>query len=322
MRFLAAANHAMFDDDPREMRVDNPDNIEYDVLRVADMVRNLNSENREKVLALVCQLAMERGGYNHFNQPSAHTYQRATPFRFMDLSAELRLYIGEYTLLSETPLCWMWKSYQATSNRNIGSFKGLEKLTALTRVSRQLRTELAGIVWGLNEFCFDEQQFGQAFRGSVSGMSSVYRQPIPKAHGLFLCKLSSSSQGCLRYITINVDAQLSILHGGPFIINWITEMASKTPGARFRVELSAWTFRAYIPGPLSPMFSVPIIEFAIKKFINNGQILMDRLSALGLNVSNRNWQLFPSRRQDYREFERYLDDSNRQMVLDWHTKGI
>jgi hypothetical protein len=57
----------------------------------------------------------------------------------------------------------MWKSYEAISNRKIGSFKGLEELTALNRVSRQLRTELAGIVWGVNEFCFDEQEFDQAF---------------------------------------------------------------------------------------------------------------------------------------------------------------
>jgi hypothetical protein len=153
-------------------------------------------------------------------------------------------------------------------------------------------------------------------------MSSVYRQPIPEAHGVFLRKLSSSSQGSLRYITVKVDAQLSILHGGPFIIDWIAEMASKMPGARFRVELSTWSFCEYIPGPPFPMFSVPIIELGVKKFINNGQLLMNRLSAPGRNVSNRNWQLFPSRRQDYRGFERYLDDFSRQMVLDWYTKGI
>jgi len=54
MRFLTHADYALFDDDdPREMV--NRKAIEHDVFLVADMVRNLDSKNREKVLALAHQ---------------------------------------------------------------------------------------------------------------------------------------------------------------------------------------------------------------------------------------------------------------------------
>lgn len=54
MRFLTTADYALFDDDdPRE--VVNRTTIEHDVFLVADMMRNLNSKNREKVLALAYQ---------------------------------------------------------------------------------------------------------------------------------------------------------------------------------------------------------------------------------------------------------------------------
>jgi len=268
------------------------------------------------------RLAMERGSFKHIDHPYAKTGQRATPFRFMDLPTELRLRIGEYTLLSDTPLYWVWKSYGSAFYHKIGTFKGLEELTALTRACRQLRSELAGMVWGVNEFWFDDELFGQAYNYSNAGFFSAYRPAIPEAHGLFLRNLPSSSQQSLRYITISVDAELSILHAGPFIINWISNMASKTPGALFQVELGTWSFRADISGYMYPVYGVRAIDLGVQQFIRKGQLLMNRLAALGLNASNRNWKFFPSFRKDYRGFERYLDGSNRQMVLDWHTKGI
>lgn len=72
----------------------------------------------------------------------------------MDLPIELRIHIAEFVLTPDTPLVFRWVSCQ--NGTLIGTFAGMEELTALTRVSKQLHAELADIALACNTtFTFD-----------------------------------------------------------------------------------------------------------------------------------------------------------------------
>ncbi|KAH6643534.1 hypothetical protein C7974DRAFT_407272 [Boeremia exigua] len=128
-------------------------NADPDIQRIMDVCTKLKAEDRPKMLK-ICESFLidanrDRGGYyisSYVPDPQ--------PFRFMDLPIELRVEIARYALASDEPLSFQW-SYGAEKEL-IGSFRGLEELTALTRVSKQLHTELANITWTVNtHFRFD-----------------------------------------------------------------------------------------------------------------------------------------------------------------------
>lgn len=90
--------------------------------------------------------------------------------RLMDLAAELGLQIAEYALAQDEPFKWHWTTYQP--DKKVGSFKSIEKLTALCRVSRKFYAESSKIVWKANALAFEWIDLGDAFHAPAAGSAT------------------------------------------------------------------------------------------------------------------------------------------------------
>lgn len=79
----------------------------------------------------------------------------------MDLPPELRIEIAKYAMSGDEPLKWTYTTYNYY--RKVGTFKCLDQLTSLRRVSKQLYQETSGLAWKCNEYEFDGHNFGVAY---------------------------------------------------------------------------------------------------------------------------------------------------------------
>jgi hypothetical protein len=295
---------------------------------------NLDAEAREKFL----QMGQRRAS-NCFNQPmcavtnnlsfvndadfrdNVHMYHwrqsLKKPFRIMDLPTELRVMIAEYALTSEERLCWEWLNHESKpasgSGMCRGTFAGLEQLTYLCRVSRQLYKETSTIVWKNNNFAFEENNLG-IICDDKDNFGLTPRASLRHAHGFFLRVAGPAFTSRLRYITLGL--YLGRTRGGSLLkgLHAASKLANLTAGATVSIHNSCWTQK-------DPKTSInnDLHDFITYRAIGNehSAALLDLYPAR----KSRNWIVYPAL-AERGAFPDILGKSELAKALEWKTNGL
>jgi hypothetical protein len=233
----------------------------------------------------------------------------------MDLPIELRLQIAEYALSKETPLTWIWGFFDPTSKKKLGTFDGLQELTSLARVSRQLHSELSGYVWRLNEFSFHAKPY-------VGDSNGSRRRNVRLMHVYFVRNFPTTHLGDLRLITLNMNATKDSWTKSVFLQS-LPSLARGTPNARVRIWLDDWNiYDKRLIGAYSSDVPSGAIDLKIDKFMSQGREWEHLLSAPGLEATKRNWRIYPGQYNDFSMLKDHLERANLQVALEWRDKGV
>lgn len=209
----------------------------------------------------------------------------------MELPAELRLRIAEYTLSADDPLEWHWINFDFT-NRT-GTFLGLEELTALCRTSHQVRNELDLLVWKVNTFKFHENgMYFPRYRRhhkleSVANIQQAYTFFLKhtKSH---ILKLLQSVEFEIGYQYNHEDADSTNNHN----LHRINNLVKVLPQAKFKVVLQYTDLREIDDDTCS----------SISSFVEEHRVLLRQLDDFGLPASKRSWRIFPHSRPAKRDW--------------------
>ena len=236
----------------------------------------------------------------------------------MDLPTELRLQIAEYTLTFAEPLYWAWTSFW--DDKRSGTFEGLEELTALVRVSHQLRAETLPVVWRNNRFGFGENRFGEVY---YSGpwfrriqLSTIYL--VDEAYEYFLATAPTSLCNLLRFVVFDVhmNASQATKH-----LRMITPLALRLPNARFDVRNTAWSIRRL--DDISADSRLVQYNVEVSSYFRYGRHFHALLSGPEFEERNRNWRIFPALdERDCGHLRQRLSGTELQTAMHWATNGI
>ena len=229
----------------------------------------------------------------------------------MDLPTELRLMIAEYALTSDEPLHWIWLEHGPIEDhgRCHGTFEGLERLTSLSRVSRQLHNETARLVWKSNNFLFDETKFGgvwseepyHAFDTDVNALSYV--------HEFFLRVAGSDIAGLLRSITLTLS-----FYDYQHDFKSIQKLAEVTPNARLKI--CHRNLELVHTGHLSS----ERVEALIHDYMSTLRDIQAALASYS-TTAERKWKVYPM--GGHRDLLRkHLQGADLAKALAWEANGL
>lgn len=213
-------------------------------------------------------------------------------FRLMDLPVELRIEIAKYALTSERPLRFTWLAY--TPDKRIATFKGLEKLTALTRVSKQVRAETSKLVWSLNTtFKFDILGIYRGPSYRHFGAGPLKWAALEEAVAFTMLKGPSS----IRYVQ-KIQLELSCYDPRARPGSWkalqlfaqsMESLSRYAPKVRWEVCTADWVIRK------EDIFQDPKNSWSdsVESFESDGRRLARALAKLDATGVTRNWKVFP-----------------------------
>ncbi|KAF1919494.1 hypothetical protein BDU57DRAFT_512627 [Ampelomyces quisqualis] len=236
----------------------------------------------------------------------------------MSLPVELRLHISEYVLTRDEPLVWYWSTY--TRKRKIGTFVGLDQLTALVRVSQQLHSEIAMLAFKVNTSLFDWDQFGPEYRAGIK-MKKERAQRIFKirevsaAHRCFLQRFTGASLKVLRSIRFDVrlpfGAKERLQH-----LEILACSAAQTPNAHVAIQYVDWFVKK-----TDEVYDGET-NFGMEMNLEIGYRIARTIASFGLDVPGRNWHVLPGSSSDYTAIKDHLEGEYLEDALRWHKLGI
>ena len=228
----------------------------------------------------------------------------------MDLPVELRLYIAEYALTADDPLDWEWSTYETTLNakNRVGTFMGIPGLTALSRVSRQLHSEVASIVWKANNFSFTEDRVLDYKEKSTQ--TSPEWSEVEEAYEFFLRQAGAQTLQDLRSVVITID-----------LTNWadnhrqlmcrLDMLTRIMPHVRHKILACGWVL-------------IDALDADLRDMVWEGQSTLHELKAAGFESAlERNWKIFPDLDADERKWlEEQVNNEDAKLALHWADNGI
>lgn len=213
----------------------------------------------------------------------------------MDLPVELCLQIAEYAMSSNATHEWRWLSRQA--GKQVGKFKGLHQVTALSRVSRKLYSETACLGWKLNRFVFKECLLGEDY-AAVPGLDDPNRNKKVvssafDAYSFFKNKVSLKTLESIGVITLQAKGATSSI--GKRHCRRLRQLATEMPTVQFRLELLDWDYYGY---ELDDEDNRTLTQNwrSVADFFTHGYQLRRWLGDNGYFVPSRNWRVFPTTR--------------------------
>lgn len=238
----------------------------------------------------------------------------------MDLPLELRLRIAEYALAKNQPLGFYWLAYQ--EDKKIGTLKDLDKLNSLSRVSRQLYSEVSNIVLKVNEFEFAEHAFGSEYHDATSeddhDDERLFRAfNTCKAIDVFLRHVPASCRKHMGMIIFNSAIPFRE-HAQTECFRLLAKLDGQYPLAHVKAEIYDWSVSTW-----KRKGKWMIDSWDRRAFMNAGRQYQATLSAPEFATHNRRWRMFPTRHGMYKgPLEDLLDGEDKQMVQRWFTNGI
>lgn len=228
-----------------------------------------------------------------------------TRFRFMDLPVELRVMVARYALTADQPLEFRWITYTAT--KKIGGFEYIDRLTALTRVSKAVRKETADVVWMLNTY-----KFGMQTRDTF----------INYDHHIEFSDLKQVLEIFIRFGERKSLAKINIWLEW-YIFDWrifeqLTKVDQMIRSLSIRQPKATW--RLYDIGwHLDSEFVIPD---TIQRFKENAKSRLEALAKLDATNSSRAWKLFPEVYCGNPEFSAELQAAGLLEAGDWVEHGL
>jgi hypothetical protein len=262
------------------------------------------------------------------NDPSyrAHVsqYEVLQPkFRLIDLPVELRLRIAEYALAQDEPLRWYWSTYQ--SDKKVGSFQGIEELTALSRVSQQLYSETANIVWKVNTVAFQYTCLGDAFHAAFWSLPSFMRTirketlDVSMSYRFFLSKVPDIIRKNLKTAIFCILLP-PITDDIAFHLHFLSGLAKLTPYMRIVIQATNWSVhQATLVGS---KHTITTSYAHVDDFWRTGLDLELFMHSFAPKGDPRNWLLYPTCHGDLSVLKGYLKEDLLHRALGWHAHGI
>jgi len=228
----------------------------------------------------------------------------------MDLPTELRLYIAEYALVSQKPLTWYWSEY--TKTNKTGSFHNIERVTALTRVCRQLYAETTGIVWKVNELQFQPRQSRRSFWAiEDQNGNENFLLATSTALLLFLQRVGPSVSTRLPSVVFGLWKSLLFLKKEDFAV--MDTIAELLPPRSLKLHFRYWGVR-------DPEHDVG--DF-VHWFMIAGRDIGGLLARLDLKPVERKWRIFPNLEDSNKKhLEENLSTDMFQLALEWIEHGL
>jgi len=232
----------------------------------------------------------------------------------MDLPVELRLYIAEYVMAGNQSLKWHWPTY--TPSTRVGSFKRIDDLTVLSRVSRQLHSETSGLVWKMNAVSFTGSHFGEQYR-VVKASRGSESQAVLDAYRYFMRIASGSILQRIKLTALTIDLRAFSIEERS-MLEIVAEIAQGLPGMQVQIHDKGWGIRK----SLSRLFDIGD-PAGVHTYLEYGQDLKNQISPGAADGAHRNWRIYPDLNQEGREIIRStLKGEALQEALDWETAGI
>ncbi|KAF2027184.1 hypothetical protein EK21DRAFT_115077 [Setomelanomma holmii] len=221
-------------------------------------------------------------------------------FRLMDLPVELRLLVAEYVLQNHETLLWFWGRSVRTGVYK-GTFKKLDTLTAITRVSRQLYAETKNLVRNLNTFEFCEWMLGAIYEYEffVKWAPRTTRELDNTIH-----------------FQMGTDDPTSTLYD---TLKTIAAFACETPTAQFTFRYDAWSLSRALETDMAP-FTVEDVFDAFKA----RRLEIQDLKAASLSSGQvRNLRVMSASDEKGRQIaEQVLSAAELKLIDDCHKHGI
>lgn len=234
----------------------------------------------------------------------------------MDLPVELRLSIAEYALTADGLLRWTWLS-QSEDGKLSGTFDGLEELTSLSRVSRQLRAETLTLVWKINTLIFEDPRYHLYPDEDITSPFENGLAAISKAVDLVVCHEQQDCANNVREAIFKLAASDEFDFVDYSTVSSLAELAEYFHNARIEIRDDVWDI--YITNTLKTSRR----QREIDRFMSRGHNIQTMLSTCGLDSPWRSWRIMPNLRGDGEErLRRHLSTPELERVLDWITNGL
>lgn len=247
---------------------------------------------------------------------------------FERLPAELRIVIAEYVMSASEPLKWTYTSYTAT--KKVGTFHGLDRLTALRRVSKQCYKDTVGLEWKYNEFEFEELRLGVAYE--VAPMQIRHGDSvatISAALELFYENAPIKAVRAVKTITYKLHFQeeedAPAYMFAPDTRARLERVLQRTPWLQVRIIDDSWTLNRFLTVDrfLGKDPLVADVRERIDIFLAMGREYEECLEAEGLTSVARNWRVYPALgKRDVRRLRRYLTEDLLSKVENWTLNGV
>jgi hypothetical protein len=236
------------------------------------------------------------------------------PFRLMDLPIELRVHIAEYALTSEEPLYWYWTYFG--SGEEVGRFNGLMRLTALCRVSKQLHAELWPVVWKVNTFSFEEDNFGMSY------LRHIIHSQVP--HGPFGPRIVNVSDAYDFFLRKTPDQRLGFYHSISIVISWSGDSFDRQDFFYYLEAFTHESLTAHVKLQPDNWISPTPSATSVSAFMHLGRKIEAEVSdRVNYTDKPRYWRVFPSSTENVHvRLQDFLSEAELQQVQDWSTKGI
>jgi hypothetical protein len=201
----------------------------------------------------------------------------------MDLPVELRIKIAKYALTSEHSLPFRW--VQNSASDWVGTFYGLDKLTAFTRVSTQAYGEFKDLVWVVNEFMFDP-----AYLLRLETLEGNWVFDDLKLIGEAFTLFSRNVRYTNRFpVTVHLTVTCHegtgrTLRNLQSIDQTVSHLIKQAPQVRCKIYDAAWTVRT---------FGLQRDRYAVDEFDTVGKCLVACLAQLDASGTVRKWKLHP-----------------------------
>lgn len=237
-------------------------------------------------------------------------------FRLMDLPTELRIMIAEYALTDKDELNWYWKDFTFRSGIFMSKSKvRLVDLTALSRVSKQLYEETAGLVWKWNRFNFGLGFSFSDYKSHRSYWNRFGHELLEAELEFFLQKAPPKVIGCIRNISMLVKPDHTVAWPWFWTHGLAAGLIQQLPYiAHVKIIMVQWTLDGDTPD--------------LDEFIEHGRQVLGHLQTRLVAGKERKWRVFP----DLKYYERTLleqEIKKREMkaadieeVMGWVEHGI
>jgi hypothetical protein len=228
----------------------------------------------------------------------------------------MRLQIAEYALHYREPLTWTWITYNPDGDTGKGTSKGLDSLTAITRVSRQLHAETTGLVWKSNTFQFDDWEFGAVYRNHPAETSPT--ENIEDAYNFFYRLTPETTRKLIKKIRLQLEID-GYWPEGYSLTSAVTAIASCSyaiPSAQFTVEDATWYVAARSGN------SQHGVDSAFNNFKAWGYQIQSVLSNLEFGPVN-NVRIMPTfHEEELRSIDTSLKGADLELVREWAKYGV